>query len=193
MAVILGITLSGGPQALMRLSLADSTYAVELMIREAQLQGSAVNSLDGMYGGAGVFFDRSLQTQVIKFKDRVDPAIIRSIGVGNGLYDIAPISELETLYQITNNHRISKLCVTTGVGAFLCNENNDPVINTLSISFTRPSQNANIYINGGSATNYSSACIQVDSIRSPLPGYVRSIVIYKSGMITKRAGTCTAP
>ncbi len=190
MAIILGITLSGGPQALMRLSLADNTYAVELLVREAQLQGSAVNSVSGTYGGAGVFFNRVTSGDVIKFKDRVDPTIAHPIGVGNGLYNLSGLSELDTTYKITNKHRITTLCVATSTPPFVCNTSNNPPIDTLTISFTRPSQSARIYVNGATTTSYGAACIQVDSIRSPQAGYVRSVVVYKSGMITKRSGTC---
>lgn len=190
MAVILGITLSGGPQALMRLSLSDATYAAELYIREAQLQGSAINSINDTYGGAGVYFDLASSTYVSKFRDRVDPSIVRSIGVGNGLYDQSPIDELDVRQIIVGRHTVAKLCVRQGVDPFTCNENNVPPINNLTVSFTRPSQNTQIYINNSTTTNYSAACIQIDSLKAPTPGYVRSILVYRSGMIMKRLNTC---
>ena len=190
MAVILGITLSGGPQALMRLSLSDATYATELYIREAQLQGSAINSINSTFGGAGVFFDLASSTQVSKFKDRIDPSIVHSIGIGNGLYDQSPIDELDVRQIIVGRHTIAKLCVRTGTAPFTCNEENVPPISNLTISFTRPSQNTQIYINNSTTTNYSAACVQVNSLKAPAPGYVRSIIIYRSGMITKKLNTC---
>lgn len=190
MAIILGITLSGGPQALLRLSLADATYAAELQIREAQLQGSAINSLNDTYGGAGVYFDLASTTYISKFRDRVDPTISHPIGVGNGLYDQSPIDELDVRQVLMAKHTVSKLCVRTGVGAFVCNETNVPPIKNLTISFKRPSQNTQIYINNSTTTNYTAACIQIDSLKAPAPGYVRSILVYRSGMITKRLNSC---
>ncbi len=190
MAIILGITLSGGPQAIMRLSLSDATYTAELSIREAQLQGSAINSLNDTYGGAGVYFDLASTTYVSKFRDRVDPTIKHSIGVGNGLYDQSGVDELDVRQVIAAKHRVAKLCVRSGVGAFVCNDANVPPISNLTISFTRPSQNTQIYINNSTTTNYGAACIQIDSLKAPAPGYVRSILVYKSGMITKRLNGC---
>lgn len=190
MAIILGITLSGGPQAIMRLTLADNTYKTEILLREVQLQGSAINSLDGAYGGAGLFFNRASSTQTLKFRDRVVNSISNPIGIGNGLYNASPIDEKDSITYTTNNHRIGKLCVTTGTSTFVCNDTPNPAINTLTISFSRPSQTAHIYVNGTSTTDYSAACIQFDSLRSPSPGYVRALYVYKSGMITKTTGTC---
>ena len=46
MAIVLGISISGAPSAIMRLALSDNTYQTELLIREAQLQGSAINSVN---------------------------------------------------------------------------------------------------------------------------------------------------
>ena len=113
MSIVLGISLSGGPQAIMRLTLADNTYQAELLIREAQLQGSAVSSVDGLYGGSGIFFDRATSTVVLKFKDRIDPLIPSVISVGNGLYDTSPINEIEKTIKTVNGHRIGTLCVAT--------------------------------------------------------------------------------
>ncbi len=191
MAMILGITMSGGPQSLMRISLAENTYQAELLIREVQLQGSSINSLNNTFGGAGVFFNRASSSQILKFKDRAIADPTRAISIGNGLYDTIPINEKESLQMITNKHAIGKLCVaTTAPSVFFCNTANSPAINTLTVSFTRPKQAAHIYINNSTSTDYAAACIQFDSFRSPEPGFVKSILVYKSGMITKRTATC---
>ncbi len=197
MVVILGITLSGGPQSIMRLTLADNAYQTELLLREAQLQGSAVNSVGGVYGGVGVFFDRSTSTSVLKFRDKVDPLIKRDIGVGNGLYDQSVSDEKELIFRTTNNHKIGKLCVSEGINPFVCNDE-DPtnLIKTLTVSFSRPRQTAHLYVNGEYGVKgdlnkeYTSACIQIDSLKSPAPGFVYSITVYRSGMVTKKASTC---
>jgi prepilin-type N-terminal cleavage/methylation domain-containing protein len=194
MAMIFGITMSGGPQSLVRISLAENTYQAELLIREVQLQGSSINSLNNTYGGAGVFFDRATSTQTLKFKDRAvfDPN--RAISIGDGLYVSGPIDEKESVLVTTNRHVIGKLCVaTTSPSVFYCNNDNPPTIpniKTLTISFSRPKQTAHIYVNNSTSSDYSSACIQFDSFRSPEHGFVKSILVYKSGMITKRTAPC---
>lgn len=190
MIIILGITLSGGPQAIMKVTLSDNTYNTELMLREAQLQGSAINSVGNLYGGVGVYFNLASSSQVLKFKDIIVPDVTRPIGIGNGLYEQTPTDEKEVVFKLSNNHKVGKLCVATGVAAFVCNDEVGPPIKTLTVSFNRPKQTAHIYINDATTTDFTSACIQLDSFRSPLPGYVRSILVYRSGMITKKLGTC---
>lgn len=192
MTIILGITMSGGPQAIMRLSLADNAYQAELLLREAQLQGSAINSLDNKYGGAGIFFSLDAPSKVLKFRDKVDPSVVRAIGIGDGLYNTSPEDEQDTTFSFINGHRVGKLCVATSTSALMCNTANNPAIRTLTVSFNRPKQIAHIYVNGVvvPGTEYVTGCVQFDSIKSPTIGYVRSIFIYKSGMITKKSGTC---
>jgi hypothetical protein len=192
MTIILGITLSGGPSAVMRLKLSDNAFQGELMVREAQLQGSAINSMTDRFGGVGVYIDLATSTTMVKFRDKVDTSLQRAIGIGNGLFEQGVAAgEEETVFKLANNNRITMLCVSTGTQPILCNDELTPdAIRTLTISFTRPKQTAHIYVNDVSATEYSSACIQFDSPKSPAAGFVRSVLVYRSGMITKNLGTC---
>ncbi len=197
MAMILGMSFSQGPQTMMRLSLADNVSSIELMIRESQLQGSSVNSVSGVYGGAGVYFNRATSTSVVKFRDRVifAPNVTRPLGIGDGLYEYTPIDELSLLKIIDHNHKISQLCVeSTGAANFTCNAdqtNSIPTIRTLTVSFLRPSQEPNIFINDSTSTRYDVACIQIDALLAPQQGYSRSILVYRSGMILKKVAACS--
>ena len=191
MAIVLGISISGAPSAIMRLALSDNTYQTELLIREAQLQGSAINSVNDTYGGTGVYFNLATSSQVIKFRDRVviaNPP--KAIGIGNGLYDSASPDEKNATILMTNRNRISKLCVTSGISPLTCYDNSVSPLKTLTISFNRPKQTAHIYLDDVTSIDYTLACIQFDSLRAPDKGYVRSILVYKSGMITKKISTC---
>lgn len=193
MAAILGITMSGGPQSISRISLADNTYQVELLLREAQLQGSSINSLNNTFGGAGLYFNLATSTKTLKFRDRAivstDPS--KAISVGDGLYSDSPIDEKDSFLITTNQNVIGKLCVaTTSPSVFFCNTLNTPDIKTLTVSFSRPKQTAHIYINNSTSTDFAAACIQFDARRSPEHGYVKSLYVYKSGMITKKAKIC---
>lgn len=190
MAIILGITFSGGPQSIMKLSLSDNAYQIELMLREAQLRGSAINSVEDLFGGVGILFDRASSTQVLKFRDTVDPTIKRALGVGNGLFNASTTPEEEILFKTTNNHKIGKLCVATSTSPLMCNDDPLLTVHTLTVSFVRPKPIAHIYVNGTTSVDYTFACIQIDSYKSPEPGYVKSISVYKSGMITKATATC---
>lgn len=190
MIVILGVTMTGAPRSLVRVSLSDNVYQTEVLLREAQLQGSAVNSLTNVFGGAGVLFDKATSTKVLKFKDRVDLTIVKPISVGNGIYNTTPIDEKDTVYSLVNGNRIASLCLATSSLSLNCDIIEGNPINTLTISFTRPKQNADIYKNGATSTKYSIACIQLDSVYAPANGYVKSIFVYQSGMIVKKNSKC---
>jgi hypothetical protein len=193
MTMILGITFSGGPQSIMKLSLADNVSQAELMIREAQLQGSAINSVGGLYGGMGIFFDRATSSQVLKFKDIVDNSIDRPIKIGNGLYDTSPTDEKEPPFVFSRNNRLGQLCVATSTSPIMCNDNYTPHINTLTISFTRPRQTAHIYINGAtSSETYTFACVEMYPQGASSTQFIKSILIYGSGMITKTDARCSS-
>lgn len=193
MTIILGITLSGGPSSIMRVTLSNNAHEIELLLREVQIQGSAINSLNGVYGGAGAYFSRMSQYSVLKFKDIVDTSIQRAIGTGNGVYDTSPVDEKDSILKLANNNRIGKLCIATSTestSSIMCNDQVAPPIDSLTISFERPKQEAHIYINGTTSTDYVFACIQIDSNKSPTPGFVQSIYVYKSGMITRNPRIC---
>lgn len=191
MAIVLGISISGAPSAIMRLALSDNTYQTELLIREAQLQGSAINSVNDTYGGTGVYFNLATSSLSIKFRDKVviaNPP--KAIAVGNGLYDQAAPDEKNSTLALTNRNRIAKLCVASGAGPLTCYDNSVTPLKTLTVSFSRPKQTAHIYLDDSTSTDYTTACIELDSLRAPEKGYVRSILVYKSGMITKKIATC---
>ncbi len=190
MTIVLGITLMQRPEATIKLSLADVISSAELMVREAQLQGSAVNSLNDTYGGAGFFLNLATSSQALRFRDRVDDSIPSTLGIGNGLYESTPLNEQTEILEFMRGNKIKKLCVSTGTSTFFCNEENDPQIRTLTISFNRPSPNANIYINSSKDINYVSACAQFESLKAPNQGHVRSLLVYRSGVVSKTLTSC---
>lgn len=190
MTIVLGITLMQRPEATIKLSLADVISSAELMVREAQLQGSAVNSLNDTYGGAGFFLNLASSSQALRFRDRVDESIPSTLGIGNGLYESTPLNEQSEILEFMRGNKVKKLCVSTGTSTFFCNEENDPQIRTLTVSFNRPSPNANIYINSSKDVNYVSACAQFETLKAPNQGHVRSLFIYRSGVVTKTLTPC---
>jgi hypothetical protein len=178
-----------------KLYLSDDILKVELMLRQAQQEGSAVSSLTGNYGGAGVYFSTSTPRTVFSFKDIIDTSIIRAIGVGNGVYDSLPINEKNEVFTLNARDYISKLCVaSSSTGPFYCNASvlvTMPPINALTISFTRPKQTAHIYIDTFSNVDYSYACIEFRTTSRLYLLSTKSLYVYKSGMITKKGGSCT--
>lgn len=195
LAVILALTtilLWRYPETTMRLTLANMTHTTSLLIREAQIRGSAIDSINSSLGGYGVFFERIKPNKVVLFGDAIDSAVQMpyNIPIGDGIYQTgSPIDETKTTTTFSSGYVISKLCVGNG-SPFTCNDANSPVINSLTISFTRPSPMPVIYINGSRNLTYPAACVELRSSRGPLSGHVRSVQVFNSGMIRTDVGKC---
>jgi type II secretory pathway pseudopilin PulG len=194
LAIIIMLTaifLGRYPETAVRMTLVNASHKVSLLVREAQVRGSAIDSLNSSLGGYGVYASISSSTQVTLFGDLVDGSIPKpnGIAVGNGLYDLAPINETKSISTFPKGYYISKLCVGTAF-PFSCNASSSPAITSLTISFTRPNPTPNIYINNGSGTSYSAACIELRSPHAPLGGNIRTVQVYNSGMIYVTIGKC---
>jgi prepilin-type N-terminal cleavage/methylation domain-containing protein len=196
LAVILVLTtilLARYPETAIRLSLVNASHTTALLVREAQVRGSAIDSVNSSLGGYGVYIALSKPDTLILFGDTVDSTIPKPFGipVGNGLYESgSPINETKTTTTLPSGYVISKLCVGNGF-PFTCNTSNAPVITSLIISFTRPNPIPSIYINNSTTTaNIAAACIELRSPRAPLTGHVRTVQVFNSGMITTTIGKC---
>jgi hypothetical protein len=186
------------PESSIRLNLANDAQTVALLLREAQLRGSSVDSSNSAIGGYGVYFDRSTPRNVVLFGDVVDVTVDMPNGlpVGNGLYaSSTPVNETKSITTFPNGYTVEKLCVGTSF-PFTCLTNYSPNISSLTVSFTRPNPQPNIYVNNGTSTSVSGACIELRSPRAPrvgqpgTAGHIRSVQVYNSGMIRTSASKC---
>ncbi len=193
MGVLMVIMLSRYPDSALRINLANYTHSLALLIREAQLRGSAVDSSSGAYGGYGVFVTQSDTRSIVFFGDSVEGAGSQGIAVGNGLYDTASvIAETKSTTTLPLSFRISKMCAAT-ISGTSCNQTaayGVPAISNLTISFTRPNSQAKIYVNQNSAVRYTSACIELSTNRAPQTGHRRSVQVSSSGMVTTSYSPC---
>lgn len=193
MGFMMAILLYKYPETAMRLSLANATHTTALLIREAQVRGSAVDSVNSSLGGYGVYIDLSIPNQLKLFGDTVDSNVPKPYGVlvGDGLYQTSPVDETKVTTTFPNGYVVAKACITPqGQNNFVCNSNYSPTIQTLTISFTRPNPQPTIYINGSKDTNFSAACIELHSPSYPLIGHYRSILVYNSGVIRTQVTAC---
>lgn len=195
LAVIMVLTtvlLYRYPETSVRLTLANATHTVALLIREAQVRGSAIDSINSSLGGYGVYVSLASSSQLILFGDLVDGSIAKPYGVavGDGFFQNTPtnLDETKTITTLPSRYVISKLCVGSGF-PFTCNSANTPAITSLTISFTRPNPLPSIYVNNTGTTN-SAACIELRSPQAPLSGHIRSVQIFNSGMINTSIGKC---
>ncbi len=172
------------PETVKRLTLANLTHSAAFIVHEAQVRGSAVDSVNSSVGGYGVYVDLASPNKIILFGDLVDGTMSPyQIYVGDGLYDSSPTDEAKTTTNLPYGYTIAKLCVGSGF-PFSCNTENNPAITSLTFSFTRPSPQPHIYVNNvvGSET-ISAGCMEFHSLLAPLPGHVRSIQVFSSGII----------
>lgn len=209
MMIMTAVLFSGYPESITRIGLANTAHKVSLLIREAQVRGSSIDSRSGLnvVSGYGVYVNSAVTNSLILFSDFIDSASVARIPLGNGLYDQNPIDEKDSLLKLLQNFYISNLCVKNSSGLY-CNfihspSNTDPVvtqtaINNLTISFNRPNPRPNIYINDLKTANYDEACIEIRSPQSPkvplepIAGYVRAIKIANTGFITTSVRSCTS-
>lgn len=196
MAAMTGMLLENYPDSTLRITLLNNTHNLALLIREAQIRGSAVDSGGGVSGGYGIRIIDSKPSEVILFGDKVTPSVIAGVlDVGNGVYEDGSNGTTKDIIKSTTDmgekFLYKKLCITGATpDSFLCNENNIPHITSLTVSFSRPNVESHIYINNSTTTDFSSACIQLYSPKSPESGHVRSVRIYHSGMITTTTTSC---
>lgn len=190
-AVLTVIFMSRYPETAIRLTLVNVAHTTSLLVREAQVRGSAIDSINSSLGGYGVYAALATPGQVTLFGDLVDASVAQPYGiaVGDGLYATTTPSEIKSVSTFPSGYTVSKLCVGTGF-PFTCNTSNTPAITSLIISFTRPDPSPNIYINNSNSTNYTAACIELRSSKAPLSGHIRSVRIYNSGLINTAVGRC---
>jgi hypothetical protein len=146
-----------------------------------------------------VYFASGRPQEVVLFGDGVDLSIEgpNGIPVGDGLYSTTtPINETRKVTTFPTGYVVSNICTGSSF-PFVCGTDHVPPITSLTISFTRPNPQPNIYINGATTTgNFPAACIEVRSPKAPLPGatlpggHIRSVQIYNSGMIRSVVGKC---
>lgn len=191
MLLMTGALLQKYPETTMRMNVSNTAHKLALLVREAQIRGSAVDSVNSTLGGYGMYFDLANNKEAILFGDTIDSSISKpfGLGVGNGIYDGLVVDKKKSSITMPIGYSFKKLCIKAAT-SYVCNDDYSPHITNLTISFSRPSTFANIYINGDPLTEYSSACVEVNSPKAPLSGHVRSVQFYHSGMVTTSNGPC---
>lgn len=202
MIVMTVVMLQNYPGATRRITLLNNTNTLALTIREAQLRGSAIDSITGSTTGYGVFIDLATSSDMIFFNDDASTTIVspNGLSVGDGVYHMdkdKEQDETKTTTVLSYGYSYKKLCVASSTASagiapygFLCNATSSPPIRTLDISFTRPSSLAHIHVNGSTTDVNTSACIELYSPESPKAGHIRSVQVYYSGVVTTLAQAC---
>lgn len=179
------------PETVKRLTLANATHVGALVVQEAQVRGSAIDSINSSLGGYGTYVTLTRPDRIVLFGDSVTSTLSPyQIYVGDGLYQSTPVDEAKTTTMLPVGYAVAKLCVGTGF-PFTCNASNVPAINSLTISFTRPSPLPNIYVNNATSTAvFTASCIEFRSVLAPLVGHIRSVQIFSSGIIRTISTGC---
>ena len=185
------------PDSVIKLNLANLNHKIALLLREAQIRGSSVDSrnstTDNSVAGYGVYVELNKPKIATIFNDYSDNIYVNGIEVGNGLYSSStPLDETSSVVSLRTGYTFSKLCVGNGF-PFICNDDETdgvPAIKALTVSFKRPNPRALVYINNETLSTLGGACLEIVSPRNPKPGHKRSVQIYASGMITTSSQGC---
>lgn len=173
------------PDSNVRINLANLTSRISLLLREAQIRGSAVDSGTlSVISGYGLYFDKVTNpSQVVLFNDFADSHMVNGIMVGDEAYN--PATEINTTINFASGFKIKQLCTGNGFPTVA----SDCINDTLTVSFTRPSPSAHFY----PATNFtkSGACIELVSPRAPKAGHTRSVQVFNSGRIITSNNGCS--
>jgi prepilin-type N-terminal cleavage/methylation domain-containing protein len=186
--VLLSVTLLANfPSSVVRLNLINVVHAAALLLREAQIKGSAVQSLNASVSGYGVRFNLANPDKILLYGDLAGTYVNNGISYGNIKYDTAPIDEVKSTTILPANYRISKVCTGTAF-PFNC----DPTTFTeLSIAFIRPSPQPIIFVNNLTSPLFAGACIEfVYTLKAPDAGYVRSVRVLGAGLISASNQPC---
>ncbi len=183
MVTMTTLLLYNYPESAVRITLINSIHSVALLVREAQVRGSAIDSVNSTLGGYGVKIaipaNDTTPSKAILFGDTISGGLSSyGLPIGNALYETSPIDETKSTVTLPNRYNITKICV--GQSPSTCTTlSNSYVI----ISFVRPDSLPYIYLNGSKTINYSRACIEMQSPRAPAVGHTRAVEVYSSGMI----------
>lgn len=201
MSIATALLLANYPDSTVRIELLNSTHSFSLLVREAQIRGSAIDTIGSTLGGYGVFVDSATSSQAILFGDSIGDGSHKNnsgLEIGDGLYNYVVTDKIKSTLKMKNGLTFRRLCVASSTATnpspntqgYLCNKINGVDIKTLTISFIRPSQMTHIYVNGSSTEDFSGACVQIYSLKTPAAGHVRSIRVYHAGIITTTTTTC---
>ncbi len=187
-----GVMLANYPDSVIKLNLANNSHSTALLLREAQVRGSAVDTAGGAYGGYGVYFDSANRGYITLFGDLISVDGPYGVKIGDGVYqgvEAGPLNETKSLLTFQDGYTFSKICVGASF-PFTCGSNHTPAITSLVVSFTRPSPQAHIYINNATDVEFPGACIELRTPRPGSLGHVRSVQVFTSGMIRTFIGAC---
>lgn len=190
--ILTGILVARYPDSSMQLNLVNVSHSVALSVREAQIRGSAIDSLNGQIAGYGLYFDLSTPStsgKMTLFADRIT-AVVKNgipkngIPVGDNVYSSTPVDEASTVTNFPKGFIIKKACIGASFPYTCAN------VTSLTITFARPNPQPLIFSNITGATPQSGACLEIWSPKAPAQGQIRSVKILGTGLISTTTDVC---
>lgn len=144
-SIISGIVLWNYGRFSSNLVITNLAYQAALAVREAQVYGISVKQTKtgaSFSAAYGVWFTATNNQQFYLFSD----------ANGNHLYDVA--NETEDIYKLNGSSKISQICAI-GISVTYCSNiaavPGSYALNGLSVVFSRPNPDANIYVYDGAS------------------------------------------
>jgi type II secretory pathway pseudopilin PulG len=183
------VTVTLYPSSAMRLKVSNIASDLQGDIRQSQLDASSVSSQQQTVAGYGIHFPFGNKNSYQLFADKVTSTEINGIFIGNQRYDGQ--SENSKLVALPPEYSITDICVnsSTFIKPFVTCRSNASVTD-VTLLFKRPSSLPIIYINN-STTTYAALCVQLEYITSSNgKGFVRNVILTKTGLIQTGLGGC---
>lgn len=163
-------------------------------VRESQLKASSVETAGLTVSGYGIQYASNSNLMYKGYADKSNTYEINGIWYGNWKYDGA--TETYKVVTLPEGFHINNACVSTTTISkpfVYCTSNTK--FSDLSIVYVRPSPEPKIFVDNGTSTLYAAACLEVASDKlddfSHSTGYVRSLVVTKTGLVSTSLGKCT--
>ncbi len=192
-AFLSGTAITASPNTEVKLKVMNVSATLQGDFRQAQLLASSVNTQGRAVAGYGINFSSDFTNGYQPFVDKVTPVQVNGLFVGNKKYD-GPSEDSSVPVILPYGYRVTDVCVDpklTSKPFFTCRSTGD--VGELTVLYIRPSAQPSIYANNNENIRYASACIQVEynSVNRGR-GFVRNIIVTKSGLISVALGGCRA-
>lgn len=167
------ILMANYPNSLVRSNLFNLSNNAVLLLREAQVKGSSIDSKGDMVTGYGVYFDK-INNKIIYFNDKGSIA-----SPGNKIYDQNNGEAISTV-NIVPGYSINKLFSYSGMAT--------SSLDKLTVTFTRPSVRADFSPDNTLDGLVKEVCVELTTRKNP--DLFRKIQVYSLGRIMSGPGQC---
>lgn len=171
------ILMANYPNSLVRSNLFNLSNNAVLLLREAQVKGSSIDSKGDTVTGYGIYFDK-IDNKIIYFNDKGSIFTSSSLP-GDKVYNENKGEAISTV-NIVTGYSINKLFSYSGTAT--------SSLDKLTVTFTRPSVRADFSPDNTLDGLVKEVCVELTTRKNP--DLFRKIQVYSLGRIMSGPGQC---